>query len=180
MLEWMIGDIILKEETDIYENETAGELWNRLSTIGANLLVKTLKNIENDKIIRIKQSDDFSIAPKLEKEISKIDWNNKTAIQIKNLVRGLNPGLGTYSILDNKKIKFWKVEVISEENYKFSKIDNNIPNGTVLYSSEKEGLFIKTIDGIISVLEIQGENAKKLNIKDFLRGNKIESGCKFE
>ena len=169
MLEWMTGDIILKEETDIYENETAGELWNRLSTTGANLLVRTLENIENGKIIRTKQPDNFTIAPKLEKEISKIDWNNKTAIQIKNLVRGLNPGLGTYSILENKKIKFWKVEAIAEEDYEFSKIDNNIQNG-----------FIKTVDGIISVLEIQGENAKKMNIKDFLRGNKIENGCKFE
>lgn len=174
------GDIILKQEVDILENETAGELWNRLSTIGANLLVKTLDNIQNGIITRIKQSNDFSIAPKLEREISKINWNEKSAIQIKNLVRGLTPGMGTYSSLNNKKIKFWKVEVINLEDYKISKIDNNIENGTVIHSSDKEGLFIKANDGIISVLEIQGENSKRMNIKDFLRGNKIEIGSKFE
>lgn len=170
----------MKEEVDISENETAGELWDRLSTLGASLLVKTLSNIENGKIVRTKQENNFTIAPKLEKEISKINWDEKNALEIKNLVRGLTPGMGAFSTLNNKKIKFWKVDVISENDYKFSKIDNNIQNGEVIYSSDKEGLFIKTKEGIVSVIEIQGENSKKMNIKDFLRGNKINIGCKFE
>ena len=91
------GDMILKEEIEIGEDETTGEVWKKLSKIGANLLVKTLKQIEDGTAPRIPQSSDFSMAPMLEKDMSKIDWKNKNAKQIKNLVRGLNPIMGTYS-----------------------------------------------------------------------------------
>mgnify|MGYP004501693465 CR=1 FL=1 len=167
------GDMILKEEIEIGEDDTTGDVWEKLSKIGANLLVKTLKQIEEGTAPRIPQGTDFSMAPMLDKEMSKIDWENKDAKQIKNLVRGLNPIMGTYSYLDGKKIKFWKVDVLQEDN-------SNAENGTVIKADSKEGLFIKAKNGIIKVLEIQGENAKKMNIQDFLRGNKIEIGSKFE
>jgi len=179
------GDIILKEETKIDKDENAGELWDRLSTMGAKMLVKTLENIQNGIIIRIPQPEEFSIAPKLEKELSKINWDEKSAYQIKNLVRGLTPGMGTYTYLNDNKIKFWKVDVLSfEELNKKVELDikniNELENGSVIFASDKKGLYIKAKDGIISVLEIQGENAKKMSINDFLRGNKIEIGSKFE
>ena len=172
------GDMILKEETEIGDDETTGEVWERLSKIGAKLLVKTLEQIENGTAPRIPQGEEFSMAPMLNKEMSKIDWENKTAEEIKNLVRGLNPFMGTYSYLNNKKIKLWKVDVVN-------KLPNDIEyqdvqNGTILYSNSKDGLYIKAKNGIIKVIEIQGENSKKMNIQDFLRGNKIEEGNKFE
>ena len=167
------GDMILKEEVEIGENETTGELWNRLSKIGGKLLVETLKEIEEGTAPRIPQGDEFSMAPMLDKEMSKIDWDNKTVKEIKNRVRGLNPIMGTYSYLNGKKIKFWKVDVDEQ-------IDSNAKPGTVIKSNSKDGLYIKAKDGIIKVLEIQGENAKKMNIQDFLRGNIIEVGEKFE
>ena len=144
----------------------------------AELLVETFKKIEEGTAPRIPQGDDFTMAPMLNKEMSKIDWENKTAQEIKNLVRGLNPFMGTYSYLEGKKIKIWKVQV-----------ENNIPedikieekeNGTIIYSNSKDGLYVKAKEGIIKILEIQGENAKKMNIQDFLRGNNIEVGKKFE
>ena len=167
------GDMILKQEVEIGENETTGELWDRLAIIGADLLVKTLKQIEKGTAPRIKQSDDFTMAPMLNKEISKIDWKEKTAKQIKNLVRGLNPIMGAYSYLNGKKIKFWKVEVEKDTN-------SNQENGTVIKANDKEGLYIKAKDGVLKIIEIQGENAKRMNANDFLRGNKIEIGQKFE
>lgn len=167
------GDMILKQEVEIGENETTGELWDRLSIIGADLLVKTLDQIEKGTAPRIKQSDDFTMAPMLNKEISKIDWQEKTAKQIKNLVRGLNPIMGAYSYLNGKKIKFWKVEVEKDTNL-------NQENGTVIKANDKDGLYIKAKDGILKIIEIQGENAKRMNANDFLRGNKIEIGQKFE
>ena len=94
------GDIILQTEIDIYENETSGELWDRLSKIGADLLIETLEKIENGSAQRIKQGNEFTIAPMLDKQMAKIDWENKTAREIKNLVRGLNPIMGAYSILN--------------------------------------------------------------------------------
>ena len=167
------GDMILKEETEIAPDETTGELWDRLAQIGADLLVKTLEQIENKTAPRIPQGEDFSMAPMLDKEMSKIDWESKTVQEIKNLVRGLNPIMGTYSYLNGKKIKIWKVDVVEADN-------ENVKNGTVLKSDSKDGLYIKAKDGVIKVLEIQGENAKRMNIQDFLRGNQIEVGSIFE
>lgn len=170
------GDMILKEEVEIGKDETTGELWDRLAEIGAKLLVETLEQIRKGIAPRIPQGTDFSMAPMLDKEMSKIDWNNKSAQEIKNLVRGLNPIMGTFSFLDGKKIKFWKVEVVQDANLNRS----NLENGTVIKADSKDGLYIKAKDGIIKVLEIQGENAKKMNIQDFLRGNKIIEESKFE
>jgi len=167
------GDIILQKEVDIGDDETTGELWDRLSIVGANLLIESLKRIEKGIVLKEKQKGSASLAPMLDKKIAKIDWVNKSAAQIKNLVRGLNPIMGAYSYLNDKKIKFWKVEILNLNGY-----EEEDP-GTVVISSEKEGLYIKTKSDIISVLEIQGENAKKMNIKDFLRGNKISVNEKF-
>ena len=167
------GDMILKEETEIGENETTGELWDRLAQIGAKLLVKTLEQVENGTAPRIPQGTDFTIAPMLDKEMSKIDWDNKTAREIKNLVRGLNSIMGTYSYLDGKKIKFWKVDALPNDT-------SNAENGAVIKVDSKDGLYIKAKDGIIKVLEIQGENAKRMSVQDFLRGNKIEIGSQFK
>lgn len=173
------GDMILKEEVEIGENETTGELWDRLSKIGGKLLVATLKQVENGTAPREKQGDNFTMAPMLDKEMSKIDWETKTAYEIKNLVRGLNPIMGAYTFLNGKKIKFWKVDIATEIGYD----QDNIAifrNGTVLVSDQRDGLFIKTKDGILKVLEIQGENAKRMNINDFLRGNPIDEYEVFE
>ena len=173
------GDMILKEKVEIGENETTGELWDRLSKLGGEILVKTLQQIENGTAPREKQGEDFTVAPMLDKKMAKIDWENKTAKEIKNLVRGLNPIMGAYTFLNGKKIKFWKVDVAKSNEIMFG---NNCPlrNGTVLVSDQKDGLFIKTKDGILKVLEIQGENAKRMQINDFLRGNKINEMEVFE
>ncbi|MGN1298395.1 MAG: methionyl-tRNA formyltransferase [Candidatus Scatovivens sp.] len=182
------GDIILQERVKIEEDETTGDLWNRLSKIGASLLVDTIKMIEKGKIERIKQNDDYTIAPMIEKKDAKIDWDNMNVTKIKNLVRGLNPILGAYCFYKGKKIKFWKVQKLTinefinifkefeEYSFKFK----NMESGTVLYSSEKEGLYILGNEGIISVLEIQAENSKKMDILSFLRGNSVEVGTIFE
>ena len=165
------GDMILKKEVDIGGNETTGELWDRLAKIGGELLVETLNKIEDGTAPREKQGENFTMAPMLNKEMSKIDWENQSAIQIKNLVRGLNPIMGAYCYLNDKKIKFWKVDVVNKFESEIKDI-NKLENGTVLIADPKEGLFIKTKEGILKVLEIQGENAKRMPIGDFLRGNK--------
>ncbi len=182
------GDIILQTKTKINKDETSGELWDRLSKIGADLLVETLEKIENKTAPRIKQPKEFTLAPMLEKSQAKIDWENKTAEEIKNLVRGLNPIMGAYSVLNEKKIKFWKVDKLSidefinkypefkEYEYRFLEIDP----GTVLYIDKKEAIYIMAKEGIIKVLEIQGENSKRMLVPEFLRGNKIEVVDRFE
>jgi len=173
------GDMILKEKVEIGEDETTGELWDRLSKIGGKLLVETLKQIEDGTPPREKQGKEFTMAPMLNKEMSKINWDEQTAQNIKNLVRGLNPIMGAYTFLDEKKIKFWKVDIAKQDEIIADNIEI-LKNGTVILSNPKEGLFIKTKDGILKVLEIQGENAKRMSIGDFLRGNSIEEFEVFE
>ena len=169
------GDIILKEETEIGEDETTGELWQRLSKIGANLLVRTINLIEQGLATKTPQDKDYSMAPMLNKEMAEIKWKEKTALEVKNLVRGLNPIMGAYTIINNKKYKIWKTQVINNNDFlnKFPNISIDKEPGTVLIANDKDGMYIKAMDNIISVLEIQGENSKKMNICDYLRGNKI-------
>lgn len=182
------GDIILQTETDINENETSGELWERLSKVGADLLVETLEEIENNSAPRKEQGNEFTIAPMLDKQMAKIDWEGKTVKELKNLVRGLNPIMGAYSTLQGKKIKFWKVDTLTfdsfiekyeefkEYEYKFKEIEP----GTIVYIDNKEAIYIMAKEGILKVLEVQGENAKRMTTPEFLRGNKVEVIDKFE
>ena len=241
------GDMILKEETEIGEDETTGELWDRLSKIGAKLLVKTIEKIEQakeqieqeedknkqektksvtnnnlksnncenmnnnlseknettqndycktnneilEKVKKIvgaeKQGENYTLAPMIEKEMAKIDWNKKSK-EIKNLVRGLNPIMGAYSFLNDKKIKFWKIDIMPIEELEkiFPEIKEyesrmkKLEPGTIAFADNKKGIFIKTGDGFIKVLELQGENAKKMDYKNFLNGNKLQAGEIFE
>ena len=241
------GDMILKEETEIGEDETTGELWERLSKIGASLLVKTIEKIEKakeqiereedknkqektksvtnnnlksnncenmnnnlseknettqndycktnneilEKVKKIvgaeKQGENYTLAPMIEKEMAKIDWNKKSK-EIKNLVRGLNPIMGAYSFLNDKKIKFWKIDIMPIEELEkiFPEIKEyegrmkKIEPGTIAFADNKKGIFIKTGDSFIKVLELQGENAKKMDYKNFLNGNKLQAGEIFE
>ena len=182
------GDMILKEEVEIGDDETTGELWQRLSKIGAKLLIKTVEQIKNGTVTRIPQPEEGTMAPMLSKEMAKIDWEKKTATEIKNLVRGLNPIMGAYSYINNKKIKFWKVDTLTQQELleKFEELKEykgrlkQVAPGTVLFSDSKKGLFINAREGIIQVLEIQGENAKRMFTNDFLRGNNITAGNIFE
>lgn len=170
------GDMILKEEVKIGDDETTGELWDRLSKIGGELLVKTLKEIEQGTAHRIKQGEDYSMAPMLDKTMSEINFDKMTAVEIKNLVRGLNPIMGAYTVINNKKLKFWKVQNYSFEDFdsKGFNVDiSNKKNGEVILADSKNGLYIKAKEGIIEVIEIQGENGKRMNAKDYLRGNNI-------
>lgn len=178
------GDIIVQEEVTIDPDETTGELWNRLSSIGAKLLKESVDKINNGTVKSVPQPEEYTLAPMLSKEMAKIEWNEKNAQEIKNLVRGLNPIMGTYSFLNGKKIKFWRVQTLSKDELK-DKVGINEylkegKPGTVLFAHEKIGLFVAAKDEVISVLEIQGENAKRMNISDFLRGNKIQNGEIFE
>lgn len=176
------GDIILQEETKIGEYETTGELWERLAKMGANLLVETFKQIEAGIAPRIKQGEDFSIAPMLDKQIAKIDFS-KDIQEIKNRVYGLNPIMGAYVICNNKKIKLWRVQILSNEDASKlleKDVAEEITPGEILFSNDKQGLFVKAKGGVLKVIEIQGENSKRMNVQDFLRGNKLEVGEKFE
>ena len=161
------GDMILTRETEIGEYETTGELWERLSTIGAELLLETVDRIEQGTAPRIPQEGEFTHAPMLNREMSKINWNSN-AREIKNLVCGLNPIMGAYTMYNEKKLKIWEIKILDEKSDK--------EPGYIVESDDKKGLKVATKDNLISVIEIQGENSKRMQVTEFLRGNKVEIG----
>ena len=162
------GDIIMAETIEIGDDETTGEVWDRLSLVGARLLVETLRRLESGDYERKSQPDNFTIAPMISKDMARIDWDSKCSLEIKNLVTGLNPFMAAFTFLTDKKVKFWKVAILDKRF--------DVVPGTVVVADDRDGLVVATVDGGISVLEIQGENSKRMKICDYLRGNAISVG----
>lgn len=135
-----------------------------------------LQNEIKKQIGARKQGRDFTVAPMLDKKMAYINWN-ESSNKINNLIRGLNPIMGAYTFYNGKKIKIWKSKIIDENNFKEitgndlkKYTDENV--GTILYV-DKNYLIVKTKDSAIAIQEIQAENSKKMSIRDFLNGNKI-------
>ncbi|WIF94583.1 methionyl-tRNA formyltransferase [Caminicella sporogenes] len=160
------GDMILKEEVEIDENMTAGELHDKLASLGAKVLIKTLNLIEKDKAPRIPQNDsESSYASMLDKKIGLIDWE-KTAYQIHNLIRGLNPWPVAYTRYKGIKFKVWKSRVINQ--------NSNEVCGKIL-KVDKEGIYVSTKEDLLLIEEIQFPNSRKMTVDEYIRGNKIET-----
>ena len=165
------GDMLLKEVIKIEDNDTYGTLYEKLKSLGGKLIVDTLKAVESGEIQREKQPEEFTVAPMIFKENCKIDWN-KSALEIRNLVRGVNPAPGAWTTLDDNVYKIWSCEIINRGALNID--ESNIEPGTVVVSNSKEGLVIATGENYISVKEIQAPNAKRMNILDYLRGKTID------
>jgi len=147
------GDMILKEGIAIGENETFGELHDRLASLGGIVLAKTILQIENGTAKREKQPDfGISYTKKMDNNICEID-QTKTAREIHDKIRGLSPSPGAFMWLDGKKLKIYKSELISS-------------------SGGDNPLEIVREDGIVRILELQPEGGKKMGAKDFLNGRK--------
>lgn len=158
------GDILLTVKTPILK-KNAGELADELAITGAELLIKTLNDFEN--IIPAKQDHEKATkAPMMNKEMGLINWNTD-ALQIERMVRAFTPWPASYSILDNKKIKIFKSEV-EEVNH-----DNTA--GTIL-SVTKDSFTVACGINALKIFELQLEGKKRMDVKSFLAGYKIEKG----
>ena len=165
------GDMLLKAETPIEELETAGELTARLSELGAELLIETLKRYPHGDLTPTPQNpDEASYQPMLRKEMGHIDWT-KGAEEIANQVRGLNPWPCAYAESDAGRIKIYLARPCPKKG--------EAEPGTVVVSGAKEGLFVACGEGWLEVLEMQAPNAKRMGAKAYLQGKKIEVGTKF-
>jgi methionyl-tRNA formyltransferase len=162
------GDMFLKEETEIKPYETAGELTERLSYMGASVLEKTLKDY--DKITPEKQDDSLSsYAPMLSKDMAKIDFS-KTAHEICHLICGMNPWPVAYSYYQGEVVKIYEAIIYEGE------VDENAKPGTILSYIKKEGLIVKTKNGAIVIRTVQFKNSKKLSIDAYMSGHNIVIG----
>lgn len=159
------GNIILSDRIAIANDETAGDLHDKLMYIGANLLVKTLKAIEAGEINEQPQpqSGELKHAPKIFKDDCKIDWNNE-AQTVYNLIRGLSPYPTAFTFLNDKTLKVFKAEIEDKEP--------GIVAGGFL-TDGKTYLKFAAKDGFIKLLDIQYEGKKRMLIEDFLRGMRL-------
>lgn len=162
------GDMILKTITPIKEDETAGELHDRLSVLGAQNLIETLNKIKDGSAPRIPQCDnESSYAHMVDKKLCVIDWT-KNPTQICNLIRGLSPFPGAMTTICGKRLKLYNAKPNDETK-------TGKP-GEVLGCIVGEGILIACKEGAIIVKELQGEGSRRMPAEDYLRGHPIANG----
>lgn len=161
------GDMIATREVVIGEEETGGGLFDKLAEVGAKLCVDTMIEIENGTATRTPQNhEEATHVSMISKELGNVDWN-KSAVEIERLIRGLNPWPSAYTQLDGKTFKLWKAKVVKE--------DTDKTPGTIVRVG-KDCLAVQTGSGLLSLLEVQLEGKKRMEVDAFLRGYQVEEG----
>ncbi len=167
------GDMLLKEEIAIPDNMTSGELHDKMSHLGARVLIRTLKAMENGTLVRTPQNaDEATHAPKMEKTTGQVDWT-KTSLEIHNLVRGTSPWPGAFSYFCDCKMRIWSSKIIPDPG-----CGDSCPPGTIL-SIEENGMSVKTGDGALLINEIQSEAKKRMTPRQYACGNLLKCGMSF-
>ena len=160
------GDMIDVAKTPIGENETAGELLDRLAVLGADLLSETLVKIENNTVTAVPQDgSQATYAPMLDKTMCPIDWN-KTAQQVHDHVRGMNPWPVATTELGGKRFKIYTTAILNETT--------DAAPGTVL-GLTKTGLKMACGNGVVEIRILQAEGGKRMAAPDYFRGHPLES-----
>lgn len=156
------GDIISQEKITIDSSDTLGTLYEKMSNLGSTLLEKTLPNIINNTITRTKQDESLvTYAYNIKPEEEKIDFSKK-GIEIKNLIRGLNPIPGAYCYLDDKRLKIYEIELLPKNNI-------NDYYGTII-DIDKDSITCTCKDSLIKIKDIKIEGKKRCLVKDYLNG----------
>ncbi len=162
------GNILLQEETEIADEDNAGTLSQRLSEMGASLLMKTIKGIKGGSLKPVPQGGTPSYAPPLKKEDGRIDWS-RSATEIFNFVRGMYPWPCAYCYFNNERIKITRVTVFE---------GSGVPRRVEKASKDK--LIVGTGKGLISILELQPEGKKSMPAAAFLQGRRLKEGSYFD
>lgn len=161
------GDIILTKELAIAEDETGGGLFDKLAVVGAKACLEAMEQIANGTATRAPQNhDEATHVSMISKEFGTIDWK-KPAVEIERLIRGLNPWPSAYTKLDSKTFKIWKAAVIAK---------NSEAEPGCVCEITKDSLCVQTGEGLLSLLEVQLEGKKRMEIDAFLRGYSVEKG----
>ena len=169
------GDMLMRSEVEISESMTAGELYNWLKINGAELLEETINGIITGKICGVKQPNDGSSYVKmLNKQMAKIDWND-SSINIHNLIRGLSSW--PYKNINSWPTAYTYYKDTPVKIFKSKSLEANIinPPGYIIDAND-EGIKVATKNGILIIEILQFPGGKPLEVKEFLKGNKIEKG----
>ena len=162
------GDMLLKSEIELSDDETGGSLFDKLAIDGGRLAVQTIEALDCGEITPIPQ--DSSLATHvgmIKKDMGNVDWN-RPAIEIERFIRGLNPWPSAFTFIDNKQLKLWKAIVTDESG----------EAGTII-SVDKNSFTVACGQGALQILELQLEGKKRMSTGDFLRGYKLEPGMRF-
>jgi len=159
------GDIIFSDQVEITDEDTAGSLHDKLMAVGANLLVKTVRAIEQGNFTEQPQPNSSTLnhAPKIFKENCKIDWS-KSVQSIYNLIRGLSPYPTAFTFLNGKTLKVFKADL--------EFVQPDIEPGHFL-TDGKTYLKFAASNGFIKLIDIQYEGKKRMPVEDFLRGIRL-------
>ena len=180
------GDILMQESIPLSANETAGSLYDKLSSMGVPLLLKALDAIEAGTVTPVPQGDSGThYAKMLRKEMGNIDWT-KSAEEIGRLVRGLNPWPSAYTHWNGKMLKIWMAEPVTQEE--LSALGCDEKNGMDLKEAQpgtvmivtKDTLMVQTGDGLLALTELQMEGKKRMPVQAFLMGCRLQTGEKLE
>lgn len=160
------GDILLQSEIEIFEGENALDLMQKLSTLGADLLSETLKNLDN--LLPIPQNHNLAtLAPIMKKEDGKIDWN-LSAVELVNRIRGFQPFPTSFTFLNDKKLTLWSAEVFENlENVKVGVVSNAKGDNFIVGCGKNTAL---------NIMELQLEGKKRMKTRDLLNGIKVPVG----
>ncbi len=165
------GDMIMKREVALREDETGGSLFERLSEAGAKLCVETMAAIENGTAVYTPQDHEQAThTKKIYKEMGSIDWS-RDAQTIECLIRGLDPWPSAYTRLNDRTLKIWKAKVITG--------DSDMPPGCIV-KADREGLLVQTGEGMLLLTEVQLEGKKRMSAEAFLNGCPVEAGTYFK
>lgn len=162
------GDMLLKRAVNISESMTVGELHDKLSEIGADVLIETLRELEKGTLERLPQPNgEASYAPIIKKEVGRINWL-KSSLEIHNLVRGTNPWPGSYSHYKGERIRIWKTSVINDSNA--------LKKPGTIYGVGNGGMIVATGSGYLTIDEIQFDSSKRMSVEEYVRGHRIDEG----
>ena len=162
------GDMLLKNEVEISDDMTAGELHDTLMASGGELLIKTIEGLVQGTITPIKQEGETCYAKMLSKDTGKIEWS-KAAKDIHNLIRGLNPWPIAHTTYKGQNMKIYASSVLEE--------NSNKEAGTII-GVNKDGIKVSCGEDVLLIKKVQFPNGKPLTIEQYINGNEIEVGCK--
>lgn len=167
------GDILMSREIPVDDDMTAGQLHDKMSVLGAKLLLETIHGLEQGTITPVPQNEaEATYAPRIVRETGKINWE-ASAVSVHNLVRGTDPWPGAYSYLGGRRIRIWKTKIRDKEL-----ISGKKP-GTII-DVKRNFISVQTGKGVVDVFEIQYDGGKRMTVEQYLCGHEIKPGDCFE
>ena len=160
------GDMLLSVRTPIADDDTAGDLHDRLAVLGADALVHALALLEAGRITPVKQDDSqHTYAPMLSRDDCRLDFC-QSAKQVRDRIRGLAPFPGAYLTLSGRQIKVFEAQIVSGRG----------EPGSVLYADREHGLVLACADGALRLVTLQPQGKRRMSAKEYLAGHPVPPG----